>query len=112
MCPSDLTDDQPDSRTVRATEVRGERGFDPARKATGQAKKRHIAADTPGLLLAVAVTGGAVSGARGRAPRRVARPRSVPAAARLRRYRTLAKGLHSLKVLVAATRSIRPLLWW
>ena len=50
---------------MKATEVGGERGFDQARKATGQAKKRHVATDTLGLLLAVAVTGAAVTDARG-----------------------------------------------
>ncbi len=54
-----------DSQTVKATEVGGDRGFDQARKATGQAKKRHIATDTLGLLLAVVVTGAGVSDAAG-----------------------------------------------
>ena len=34
----------------------GERGFDQARKMTGNARKRHIAVDTLGLLLFVVVT--------------------------------------------------------
>jgi putative transposase len=46
-----------DSQTVKSTEVGGARGFDQARKATGNARKRHIAVDTMGLLLAVLVTG-------------------------------------------------------
>ena len=54
-----------DSQTVKATEVGGDRGFDQARKATGQAKKRHIATDTLGLLLAVVVTGAGASDAAG-----------------------------------------------
>ena len=57
-----------DSQTVKATEAGGERGLDPAREAAGQSKERHVAADTLGLLLAVAVTGAAVSDARGAEP--------------------------------------------
>jgi len=46
-----------DSQTVKSTEVGGPRGFDQARKATGNARKRHIVVDTMGLLLVVLVTG-------------------------------------------------------
>src|SRR5205085_834699 len=49
-----------DSQTIKSTEQGGERGFDQARKITGNGRKRHAAVDTLGLLLAVVVTSGAV----------------------------------------------------
>src|SRR6202011_3595163 len=49
-----------DSQRVKSTEMGGERGFDQARKMTGNARKRHIAVDTLGLLLVVLVTGAEV----------------------------------------------------
>jgi putative transposase len=49
-----------DSQTVKSTEMGGPCGFDQARKMTGNARKRHIAVDTLGLLLFVVVTSAAV----------------------------------------------------
>lgn len=49
-----------DSQTVKSTEQGGERGFGQARKVTGDARKRHVAVDTLGLLLFVVVTGAEV----------------------------------------------------
>src|SRR5207237_10373082 len=43
-----------DSQTVKATEAADSRGYDGAKKVTG--RKRHIAVDSLGLLLAVLVT--------------------------------------------------------
>jgi putative transposase len=50
-----------DSQTVKSTEQGGPRDFDQARKITGNGRKRHIAVDTLGLLLAVVVTSAGVA---------------------------------------------------
>lgn len=52
-----------DSQTVKTSERSAERGYDGGKKITG--RKRHIAVDTLGLLLAVVVTAASVDDAAG-----------------------------------------------
>jgi putative transposase len=52
-----------DSQSVKASEVGGARGYDGGKKVTG--RKRHIAVDTMGLLLAAVVTAASVADAVG-----------------------------------------------
>ena len=47
-----------DSQSVKSTAIRGERGYDKAKKVTG--RKRHLLVDTLGLLLVVVVTAACV----------------------------------------------------
>lgn len=66
-----------DSQSAKGTEAGGARGYDGAKKVTG--RKRHIAVDTLGLLLAVVVTAASVADAVGaRAVLKCLRQRAFP----------------------------------
>jgi putative transposase len=55
-----------DSRSVKTTEIGGLKGFDAGKKVKG--RKRHILVDTPGLVIAVVVTGANVQDYHGAKP--------------------------------------------